>query len=51
MRVVIGADHGGFSLKGPVAEEIRRLGHDVVDVGATSTIRPTTTRTSQWPWP
>ncbi len=34
MRVVIGADHGGFSLKGPVAEEVRRLGHEVVDVGA-----------------
>ena len=34
MRVVIGADHGGFSLKDPVAAEVRRLGHEVVDVGA-----------------
>ena len=34
MRVVVGSDHAGFELKGLVAAEVVRLGHDVVDVGA-----------------
>lgn len=34
MRVAIGADHGGFALKGELIEQIRRLGHDVSDLGA-----------------
>lgn len=34
MRIALGADHGGFELKNLVAVELRRSGHDVVDVGA-----------------
>ena len=34
MRVAIGADHGGFALKGELIEQIKRLGHDVTDLGA-----------------
>jgi ribose 5-phosphate isomerase B len=34
MRLGIAADHGGFELKERLAEELRNLGHDVVDFGA-----------------
>ncbi|HVC97734.1 MAG TPA: RpiB/LacA/LacB family sugar-phosphate isomerase [Pirellulales bacterium] len=34
MRVGIAADHGGFDLKGQVAESLRGAGHEVVDFGA-----------------
>jgi ribose 5-phosphate isomerase B len=34
MRVAIAADHGGFALKGQVAELLRRSGYEVVDFGA-----------------
>ena len=34
MRVGIAADHGGFALKGQVAESLRGSGHEVVDFGA-----------------
>jgi ribose 5-phosphate isomerase B len=34
MRIGIAADHGGFSLKGELAESLRRTGYDVVDFGA-----------------
>ena len=34
MRVGVAADHGGFTLKGQVAELLRGSGHDVVDFGA-----------------
>jgi ribose 5-phosphate isomerase B len=34
MRVGIAADHGGFALKGQVAESLRDAGHEVVDFGA-----------------
>ena len=34
MRVVIAADHGGFSLKGQVAESLRVSGYEVLDFGA-----------------
>src|SRR5262245_25383621 len=37
MRIVIGADHAGYPLKKALADYIRRLGHDVVDVGTNST--------------
>jgi RpiB/LacA/LacB family sugar-phosphate isomerase len=37
MRIVVGADHAGFLLKQAVADALRRDGHDVVDVGTTST--------------
>jgi ribose 5-phosphate isomerase B len=33
MRVAVGNDHAGFSLKPHVVEYVRRLGHEVVDVG------------------
>ncbi len=36
MRVAIGCDHAGFPLKRPAVEELRRLGHDVVDLGTNS---------------
>ena len=34
MRVGIAADHGGFTLKGQVAELLRGSGYEVVDFGA-----------------
>jgi|UniRef100_A0A7C5ANE5 ribose 5-phosphate isomerase B len=34
MRVGLAADHGGFELKEQLKEEIRALGHEVVDFGA-----------------
>ncbi len=34
MRVVIGADHGGFGLKSELKTFAESLGHEVVDVGA-----------------
>lgn len=34
MRVGLAADHGGFELKEQLSEELRRLGHEVVDFGA-----------------
>jgi len=36
MRVVVGGDHAGFALKGPVVEALRRWGHDVTDIGTHS---------------
>src|SRR5262245_52084300 len=37
MRIVIGADHAGFTLKEDLAAHIRALGHQLVDVGTHST--------------
>jgi ribose 5-phosphate isomerase B len=34
MRVAVGMDHGGYPLKEFILEELRKEGHDVVDVGA-----------------
>lgn len=34
MRVALGGDHAGFSMKGALAAYVEALGHDVVDVGA-----------------
>jgi ribose 5-phosphate isomerase B len=34
MRIVIGSDHAGWSLKKTVADHIRSLGHEVTDVGS-----------------
>ncbi|MCI0476550.1 MAG: ribose 5-phosphate isomerase B [Anaerolineales bacterium] len=34
MKIAIGADHGGFSLKQAIADEVRKLGHTIVDCGA-----------------
>ena len=33
MRVAIAADHGGYGQKGPIADYIRSLGHEVIDYG------------------
>ncbi len=37
MRIVIGGDHAGFSLKEDLAATLRKEGHEVLDVGAHST--------------
>ena len=37
MRVAVATDHAGFPLKAPIIEDLRRLGHDVVDLGTDST--------------
>ncbi len=37
MRLVVGADHAGFALKQEIAEDLRRQGHEVLDVGTHST--------------
>jgi RpiB/LacA/LacB family sugar-phosphate isomerase len=34
MRIAIGADHGGFPLKADLVTLLKKLGHEVVDVGA-----------------
>ncbi len=34
MKVVIGSDHAGWSLKSTVVDYLRSLGHDVIDVGS-----------------
>lgn len=34
MRIAIGADHAGFMMKEELASEMRKLGHDLLDVGA-----------------
>jgi ribose 5-phosphate isomerase B len=36
MRLVVGGDHAGFPLKGPVVETLRSWGHEVTDVGTDS---------------
>jgi ribose 5-phosphate isomerase B len=36
MNIVIGADHGGFKLKEFLKSFIKGLGHNVIDIGATS---------------
>lgn len=36
MRLVIGGDHAGFPLKGPVREYLEAQGHEVEDVGTHS---------------
>ena len=36
MRIVIGADHAGYSFKQELATHLRELGHEVIDVGTNS---------------
>lgn len=36
MKIVIGADHGGFALKTAVVPFLRELGHEAVDLGTHS---------------
>jgi len=33
MKIAIGCDHAGFPLKQTVAEQVRKLGHEVLDCG------------------
>lgn len=35
-RIALGADHAGFELKNSLADHLRRLGHDVKDLGTHS---------------
>ena len=34
MRLVVGSDHAGWSLKGSLVAHVQSLGHEVVDVGS-----------------
>ena len=36
MKIAIGGDHAGFSMKGPVVELLERMGHEVTDFGTHS---------------
>ena len=36
LRIAIGTDHGGYHLKQPVVEELKKLGQTLIDFGATS---------------
>jgi RpiB/LacA/LacB family sugar-phosphate isomerase len=36
MRLAIGADHAGFELKQQLADYLRACGHEIIDVGTTS---------------
>ena len=35
MKIAIGCDHAGFALKDTVTEQVKRLGHEVLDFGTT----------------
>lgn len=37
MKLAVASDHAGFPLKGRVIDELRRLGHEVADLGTDST--------------
>jgi len=39
MRIAIGADHGGFPLKGPILDYLATAGHEVLDLGTHNTDR------------
>ena len=39
MRIAVGSDHAGFSMKESLAQRLRDQGHDVVDCGTYSTER------------
>lgn len=36
MKIALGADHAGFTLKNAVADHLRGLGHEVLDAGTNS---------------
>jgi ribose 5-phosphate isomerase B len=36
MKLAVGGDHAGFSMKGPVVEYLKSQGHDVTDYGTDS---------------
>jgi ribose 5-phosphate isomerase B len=33
MKIAVASDHGGFPIKARIIDELRRLGHDVLDLG------------------
>src|SRR5579863_4244438 len=37
MKIAVAADHAGFPLKARILEEVRKLGHQVLDLGTHST--------------
>ena len=37
MKIAIGCDHAGYTIKEKVADHIRSLGHEIIDVGTHST--------------
>jgi len=37
MRIVLGSDHAGFEMKQDLVSFVRKLGHEVLDVGTDST--------------
>lgn len=37
MRIVLGSDHAGFEMKQDLVAFVRKLGHEVLDVGTNST--------------
>ena len=37
MNLAVACDHGGFPLKARVIEELRKMGHQVADLGTDST--------------
>ncbi|NNG18063.1 ribose 5-phosphate isomerase B [Naumannella sp. ID2617S] len=39
MKIAVGADHAGFTLKTELSEHLRGLGHEVIDAGTNSTER------------
>jgi ribose 5-phosphate isomerase B len=36
MKIAVASDHGGFPIKARIVEELRRMGHDVLDLGTNS---------------
>jgi ribose 5-phosphate isomerase B len=36
MKIAVASDHGGFPIKARIIEELRRLGHEVLDLGTNS---------------
>ena len=36
MRIAVATDHAGFPLKQPIIDELRQLGHDMLDLGTNS---------------
>ena len=37
MHIAVGVDHAGFPMKGMILEELRRAGHEPIDLGTHST--------------